>query len=193
MLGGDGLRLCTQIAVLNANYVASRLSKVFPLLFKGANGRVAHECVLDPRHMKKDAGVSIEDIAKRLADFGYHAPTISWPVAGTLMIEPTESESQAELDRFCSAMLAIAGEVDEIVKGNYSREDNPLVNAPHTQHEVVSDTWSHSYSRESAVFPVDWVRDGKYWPPVSRIDQVYGDRNLQCSCPAPSAYVEAES
>ncbi len=190
LLGGEGLRLCTEVAVLGANYVASRLDRAFPVLFRGRNGRVAHECVLDPRALKKGAGVTVEDIAKRLADYGYHAPTISWPVAGTMMVEPTESESQTELDHFCEVMAAIAKEADEVAAGTWSREDNPLVNAPHTQFEVVSDRWGHAYGREKAAYPLEWVRANKYWPPVSRIDQVLGDRNLQCSCPPPAAYGE---
>ena len=190
LLGGQGLRCCTQVAVLAANYIATRLGDVYPLLFKGANGLVAHECILDSRGFKKEANVTIEDIAKRLADYGYHAPTISWPVSGTMMIEPTESESQDELDRFCEALLSIHKEASAIVEGRYSKEDNPLVNAPHTQHEVVNDEWNHCYSREAAVYPLRWVKEYKYWPPVARIDQVFGDRNLQCTCPLPSAYTD---
>ena len=192
LLGGEGLRLCTAVAVLSANYVASRLDKAFPVLFRGRNGRVAHECVLDPRALKKETGITIEDIAKRLADYGYHAPTISWPVVGTMMIEPTESESQTELDHFCEAMTAIAREADEIRKGVYAKDDNPLVNAPHTQFEVVRDQWDHAYGRETAAYPLAWVRSNKYWPPVTRIDQVTGDRNLQCSCPLPGDYMEED-
>jgi len=192
LLGGEGLKCSTQIAVLSANYIAKRLGGAFPLLFKGESGLVAHECILDPRGLKKEAGVTIDDIAKRLADYGYHAPTISWPVAGTMMVEPTESESQEELDRFCEAMLSIKGEADEIRDGKYTKEDNPLVNAPHVQHEVVSDEWSHAYGREKAAYPLQWVKDYKYWPPVARVDQVYGDRNLQCTCPAPSAFAEGD-
>lgn len=192
LLGGEGLRLCTEVAVLSANYVASRLDKAFPVLFRGRNGRVAHEFVLDPRALKKEVGVTIEDVAKRLADYGYHAPTISWPVAGTMMIEPTESESKTELDHFCEVMTAISKEANEIKEGVCPKDDNPLVNAPHTQFEVVCDKWDHAYGREQAAYPLAWVRSNKYWPPVSRIDQVMGDRNLQCLCPSPKAYAEED-
>jgi glycine dehydrogenase len=184
MLGPDGLRKASENAILSANYIAARLDGQFPVLYTGKNGRVAHECIFDFRPFKETAGISVEDVAKRLIDYGFHAPTMSWPVAGTLMVEPTESEPKIELDRFCDAMIAIAGEIKAVADGKWERTDNPLVNAPHTADEVTSDTWSHGYSRKVAAFPEGTEQSAsKYWPPVSRIDNVYGDRNLVCSCP----------
>ncbi len=182
MMGADGLKQATEAAILNANYMANRIAPYFPVLYKGRNGRVAHECIVDTRSLKDSAGVSVEDIAKRLIDFGFHAPTISWPVAGTMMVEPTESEPLAEMDRFCDAMIAIAGEAEKIADGQYSRDDNPLVNAPHTAGDMAAEDWPYPYSRMEAVFPAG-VNAAKYWPPISRIDNVAGDRNLVCACP----------
>ncbi len=181
MMGADGLTLATKIAILNANYIAKRLDGYFPVLFRGRHGLVAHECILDLRQFKS-AGIEVEDVAKRLIDYGFHAPTVSWPVAGTMMVEPTESETKAELDRFCDAMIAIHGEIQEVAKGNADRRNNLLKNAPHTAQAVTSDAWEHPYSREQAAFPAPWTREHKFWPAVARIDNVYGDRNLFCSC-----------
>jgi glycine dehydrogenase len=161
------------------------------VLYKGKNGRVAHECIIDTRPLKASAGVEVEDIAKRLMDYGFHAPTVSFPVAGTLMIEPTESESKAELDRFCEAMIAIRGEAADIESGVLGRDDNPLHHAPHTMEVVVSDGWTRGYSRERAAFPLEWVRERKFWPAVGRVESAYGDRNLVCSCPPIEEYVSA--
>ncbi|MGE3148320.1 MAG: aminomethyl-transferring glycine dehydrogenase [Pseudorhodoplanes sp.] len=183
LMGGEGLTAATKAAILNANYIASRLQRDYPLVFKGDKGWIAHECILDMRPFKDSAGISVEDIAKRLIDYGFHAPTMSFPVAGTLMIEPTESESKAELDRFCDAMIAIRGEIRAIEEGRWSRQDNPLLNAPHTVLDLLDEKWSHPYSREQAVFPARIMGKDKYWCPVNRIDNVYGDRNLFCSCP----------
>lgn len=190
MMGAAGLKQATQIAILNANYIAGRLKSHYPILYVGANGRVAHECIIDLRPLKDSSGISVEDVAKRLIDFGFHAPTMSFPVAGTLMIEPTESESQTELDRFCDAMIQIRQEIAAVESGQWSAEDNPLVNAPHTAKVATADEWSQSYSRSEAVYPVASLRDDKYWPPVGRVDNVYGDRNLICSCPSISEYEE---
>ena len=187
LMGRDGLRKATEIAILNANYVAHRLAAHFPVLYTGENGMVAHECVLDLRPVKAQTGITVEDVAKRLIDYGFHAPTMSFPVAGTLMIEPTESESRRELDRFCEAMIAIRKEIDAIAAGEFEAGSNPLVNAPHTALDLAAD-WTHGYTREQAAFPVESLRDAKYWPPVGRVDSAYGDRNLVCSCPAMSAY-----
>lgn len=188
MMGGEGLALATKVAILSANYVAHRLDPHFPVLYKGRNGRVAHECIVDPRPFKQATGVEVEDIAKRLIDYGFHAPTVSFPVAGTLMIEPTESESKAELDRFCDALIAIRAEMGEIEAGILDRADNPLKNAPHTQEAVIADDWSHAYPRERAAFPAPWTRDRKFWPAVGRVDNAFGDRNLVCACPPVEAY-----
>jgi glycine dehydrogenase len=182
MMGAAGLKQATQIAILNANYMAARLEKHYPVLYRGKNGRVAHEFIIDCRHFEKSAGVKVEDIAKRLMDYGFHAPTMSFPVPGTLMIEPTESESRAELDRLCDALIAIRGEIEDIERGRLSRTDNPLKNAPHTAAAVCADEWTHSYSRELAALPAPWVREHKFWPAVGRIDNVWGDRNLFCTC-----------
>ncbi|MCR4268599.1 aminomethyl-transferring glycine dehydrogenase [Nitratireductor sp. ZSWI3] len=184
MMGGAGLKLATEMAILNANYIAHRLKAHYPVLYKGRNDRVAHECILDTRILKESAGVTVEDIAKRLIDYGFHAPTMSWPVAGTLMVEPTESEPKEELDRFCEAMISIAGEAARVEKGEWPKDDNPLANAPHTASELMADGWTHPYTRTEAAFPAGSLdAASKYWPPVSRIDNVAGDRNLVCSCP----------
>lgn len=188
MMGADGLKLATETAILNANYIAHRLEPYFPVLYKGKNGLVAHECILDVRGFKTTAGIEVEDIAKRLMDYGFHAPTMSWPVPGTLMVEPTESESKAELDRFCDAMIAIHGEIKAIENGQADRKINVLKNAPHTARALLSDKWDRPYSREQAAFPAPWTRAYKFWPAVSRIDNVYGDRNLVCSCLPMEAY-----
>ena len=182
MMGAAGLEHATKIAILNANYVAARLEPYFPVLYKGKNGRVAHECILDVREWKQRAGIEVEDIAKRLIDYGFHAPTMSWPVPGTLMVEPTESESLEELDRFCDAMIAIHGELVAVEEARLDPQDNPLKNAPHTAECVMADDWPHAYSREVAAFPLPWLRTNKFWPSVRRVDNVYGDRNLFCTC-----------
>jgi glycine dehydrogenase len=191
MMGGEGLTYATKVAILNANYIAKRLEPHFPVLYKGKNGTIAHECIVDPRGAKAASGVEVEDIAKRLMDYGFHAPTVSFPVAGTLMIEPTESESKAELDRFCDALIAIREEIREIELGIADRQDNPLKNSPHPLGRVIADSWSHAYSRERAAFPTAWARDNKFWPSVGRVESAYGDRNLVCSCPPTDAYAEA--
>ena len=190
MMGGDGLTQATRVAILNANYIAKRLEGAFQVLYRGPTGRVAHECVLDVRPFEESAGVTVEDIAKRLMDCGFHAPTMSWPVAGTLMVEPTESETKAELDRFCDAMLAIYSEIKAIESGDLDRENNPLKLAPHTVEDLVSD-WDRPYSREQGCFPPGAFRVDKYWPPVNRVDNVHGDRNLVCTCPPMEDYAEA--
>ena len=184
MMGAAGLKRASQVAILNANYMAARLAKHYPVLFTGAGGLVAHEFVLDCRGVEETAGVKVEDIAKRLMDYGYHAPTMSWPVPGTLMVEPTESESKVEMDRFCEAMIAIRAEIAAIERGEADRTDNVLKNAPHTAAAVAADEWTHPYGREAAAFPAAWTREHKFWPPVGRIDNPYGDRHLFCSCPA---------
>ena len=183
MMGPDGLAEATKAAILNANYIARRLEPYFPVLYKGASGRVAHECILDVREWKDRAGIEVEDFAKRLMDFGFHAPTMSWPVPGTLMIEPTESESKAELDRFCDAMIAIHGELVAIEDGRLDRANNPLKRAPHTARQVTASAWDRPYSREQAAYPAPWLQDYKFWPAVARIDNVFGDRNVFCTCP----------
>ena len=188
LMGPDGLKRATLVAILSANYIARRLDPYFPVLYTGENGRVAHECIVDVRPLTKVTGIHAEDIAKRLADYGFHAPTLAFPVANTLMIEPTESESLEELDRFCDAMISIKGEADRVGEGEWPRDDNPLVNAPHTAEDVAGDVWDRPYGREQAAYPVDGVRRDKYWPPVGRIDGVGGDRNLVCSCPPLDAY-----
>jgi len=191
MMGATGLKRASEVAILSANYIADRLRGHYPVLYTGPGGMVAHECIIDCRGFQAEAGVMVEDIAKRLMDFGYHAPTMSWPVAGTLMIEPTESESKAELDRFCAAMIAIRGEIAAIAAGRLDKADNPLKHAPHTAREAMADVWTHAYSREQAAFPLPWVAGAKYWPPVKRIDNVYGDRNLVCTCAPLAAYAQA--
>jgi glycine dehydrogenase len=190
MMGAAGLTEATGLAILHANYVAHRLENYFPVLYRGRNGRVAHECIIDLRGWKKH-GIEVEDVAKRLMDYGYHAPTMSWPVAGTLMIEPTESESLAELDRFCEALIGIHGEMQAVANGEADKTDNPLKNAPHTALVACADEWKHAYGRELAAFPAPWTRQSKFWPAVGRVDNVYGDRNLVCSCVGMEAYAEA--
>ena len=190
MMGGEGLKRASQMASLTANYIARRLEEHYPVLYSGSNGLVAHECILDLRPLKDSSGISVDDVAKRLIDFGFHAPTMSFPVAGTLMIEPTESESKHELDRFCDAMIRIREEIRAVENGTLDKEDNPLKNAPHTAAEMVGE-WTHPYSREQAVYPVESLIDGKYWPPVGRVDNVFGDRNLVCACPSIESYQEA--
>jgi glycine dehydrogenase len=188
MMGPQGLKRATEVAILNANYMASRLEPHYPVLYRGAQGRVAHEFILDCRPITDASGVGVEDIAKRLMDYGFHAPTVSFPVAGTLMIEPTESESKAELDRLCDALIAIRQEIAAIEGGRMDKKDNPLKNAPHTAAHVVADVWTHPYTREQAAYPAPWTRAHKFWPSVGRIDNVHGDRNLMCACPPPEAY-----
>jgi glycine dehydrogenase len=188
MMGGEGLLAATESAILAANYIAVRLSPYYPVLYKGQGGLVAHECILDLRPLKETSGISVDDVAKRLIDFGFHAPTMSFPVAGTLMIEPTESESLDELDRFIEAMIAIRAEIAEVESGQTDREDNPLRRAPHTAADVMKQTWSHGYPREKGAYPLPRLRKAKYWPPVGRVDNVYGDRHLVCSCPPLSDY-----
>jgi glycine dehydrogenase len=188
MMGGDGLQKATEVAILSANYIAARLGPYFPVLYKNHHGRVAHECILDPRPMKETSGVSVDDIAKRLIDYGFHAPTMSFPVAGTLMIEPTESESKAELDRFCDAMIAIRKEISEVENGRFTIAESPLRHAPHTVHDLADDEWTRAYSRKEACFPVGAPVNDKYWAPAGRIDNAYGDRNLVCACLPVEAY-----
>jgi glycine dehydrogenase len=190
MMGREGLRQATQTAILTANYIAQRLAPHYPILYTGQNGMVAHECIVDLRPLSAETGVSVDDIAKRLIDYGFHAPTMSFPVAGTLMIEATESESLAEVDRFCDAMIAIRGEVDRVQSGAWPADDNPLHNAPHTAEDIADDAWTHPYGRELAAYPVAALRRDKYWAPVSRIDGAYGDRNVMCSCPPLEAFTE---
>jgi glycine dehydrogenase len=191
MMGGEGLTRATETAILNANYIAARLDAHFPVLYRNARGRVAHECIVDPRPLKTSSGVTVDDIAKRLIDYGFHAPTMSFPVPGTLMIEPTESESKAELDRFCDAMIAIRCEIAEIESGRWKVEVSPLRHAPHTVHDIADDNWARAYSRAEGCFPAGTSRTDKYWCPVGRIDNVYGDRNLVCSCPPVEDYAQA--
>jgi glycine dehydrogenase len=187
MMGPVGLTNATKVAILNANYIARRLEPYFPVLFKGKRGLVAHECIIDLRPWK-NVGIEVEDVAKRLMDYGFHAPTISWPVAGTMMIEPTESEAKHEIDRFCDAMISIHAEMEAIANGKGDARNNPLKNAPHTSHQIAAEKWDHPYSRENAAFPAPWTREHKFWPSVARIDNVYGDRNLFCSCPPIEAF-----
>jgi glycine dehydrogenase len=187
LMGGQGLTDATRIAILNANYMAKRLEPHYPILYTGSKGRVAHEFIVDCRPFK-EAGIEAEDIAKRLMDYGFHAPTMSFPVPGTLMIEPTESEPKVELDRFCDAMIAIRQEIRAVEEGRMDRRDNPLKRAPHTMHAVTASEWDRPYSREQAAFPAPWVRAHKFWPAVARIDNVYGDRNLVCVCPPVESY-----
>lgn len=190
MMGGAGLKLASQAAILNANYIARRLENAFPILYRGKSGLVAHECIVDIRPLKSSTGISEEDIAKRLMDYGFHAPTMSFPVPGTLMIEPTESESLAELDRFCQAMLNIRDEISRVESGEWPLENNPLVNAPHSLADILDKDWPHPYERQLAVDPTGKMDQDKYWPPVNRIDNVYGDRNLICTCPPLDDYRE---
>jgi glycine dehydrogenase len=188
MMGAEGLKDATGVAILNANYIAHRLREAYPILYTGRDGLVAHECIIDVRPLAAKSGLTVEDIAKRLIDYGFHAPTMSWPVAGTLMIEPTESESKEELDRFCDAMLSIHQEIEEIINGVADANDNLLKNAPHTAAMVMADEWPHPYSRERAAFPVARLRKHKFWPVVGRVDNVHGDRNLVCTCDSVEAY-----
>ena len=190
MLGGEGLTRATQVAILNANYMAKLLEDHFTVLYRGNNGRCAHEFILDMRGFKADSDVEVVDIAKRLMDYGWHAPTISWPVAGTMMIEPTESESKAELDRFCEAFKSIHAEIQAIADGKMDRSNNLLKNAPHTAKSMICGEWNHPYTREQAAYPGGWAAEHKFWPPVARIDDAHGDRNLVCACPPLSDYVE---
>ena len=188
MMGSEGLKKASQVAILNANYIAHKLKDSFPILYKGKSGNVAHECIIDIRKIKAETGITEEDIAKRLIDFGYHAPTMSWPVAGTMMIEPTESENLAEIDRFCSTLRKIKQEIDKIQSGEYDKLDNPIKNAPHTHLELASNKWDHKYEREEAAYPSEFLKTAKYWPPVGRVDNVYGDKNLFCTCPSMDEY-----
>ena len=188
MMGSEGLKKASQVAILNANYIAHKLKNSFPILYKGKSGNVAHECIIDIRKIKAETGITEEDIAKRLIDFGYHAPTMSWPVAGTMMIEPTESESLAEINRFCSTLQKIKQEIDKIQSGEYDKLDNPIKNAPHTHLELASNKWDHKYEREEAAYPSEFLKTAKYWPPVGRVDNVYGDKNLFCTCPSMDEY-----
>jgi glycine dehydrogenase len=190
MMGAGGLRRATQVAILAANYVAKRLSPHFPVLYTGEGGLVAHECIIDLRPVSRESGVTVEDVAKRLIDYGFHAPTMSFPVAGTLMVEPTESENLAELDRFCAAMIAIREEIGRVESGAYDPQDNPLHNAPHTASMLLAADWKHHYERTEAAYPLPGDRRAKYWPPVRRIDQAYGDRHLVCACPPPEAFAD---
>jgi glycine dehydrogenase len=190
MMGSEGLTQATKIAILNANYMARRLEAFYPILFKGSNGLVAHECVIDLHPLKKSAAIEVDDVAKRLMDFGFHAPTVSWPVPGTMMVEPTESESLEELDRFCDAMIAIYQEAEAIAKGEIDAHNNPLKNAPHTAESLLIGEWDRPYSREQAAYPAPWSKIHKFWPSVGRIDNAYGDRNLVCSCEGMDAYKE---
>ena len=188
MMGAEGLKKASQVSILNANYISKKLSKDYKVLYTGKNGNVAHECIIDIRPIKASSGISEEDLAKRLIDFGYHAPTMSWPVAGTIMIEPTESENLEEIDKFCNALIKIKKEINAVESGIFDKDDNPLKNAPHTYLELAANDWSHKYTREEAAFPNEYVRHNKYWAPVSRVDNVYGDRNLVCSCPSMEEY-----
>jgi glycine dehydrogenase len=190
MLGGSGMTEATRYAILNANYIKARLQGYYDELYTNHNGRVAHEMIFDLRPFKHGSGPSIDeqDVAKRLMDYGFHAPTVSFPVAGTMMIEPTESESKDELDRFCDALISIRKEIQDVIDGRADARDNVLKNAPHTAEEVTSDTWTHPYSREQAAYPLPYLRDAKFWPSVARIDNPYGDRNLICACPPPEAF-----
>ena len=190
MMGSDGLKLATQNAILNANYVAKKLKNHFPILYAGKNGNVAHECIIDIRNIKSETGVTEEDIAKRLVDFGFHAPTMSWPVPGTMMIEPTESESLSELNRFCDTLIKIKSEIDKIMSGEFDEIDNPIKNAPHTNLELTSNNWNHKYSREEAAYPEKFLKANKFWPPVARVDNVYGDKNIYCTCPSMDEFKE---
>jgi glycine dehydrogenase len=187
-MGPDGLARATGMAVLAANYLASRLRDHYPVLYAGNKGLVAHECILDLRAITKESGVTVDDVAKRLIDYGFHAPTMSFPVAGTLMVEPTESEDLRELDRFVSAMVSIRQEIDRVTAGEWPAKDNPLVNAPHTAETVTADEWDHAYPRSVAAYPAGVDRATKYWSPVRRIDGAYGDRNLVCACPPPEEF-----
>ena len=188
MMGSEGLKKASQVAILNANYIAHKLKDAFPILYKGKNGNVAHECIIDIRKIKSEIGITEEDIAKRLIDFGFHAPTMSWPVVGTMMIEPTESEGLQEIDRFCNTLKKIKEEIDKVKSGEYDKVDNPIKNSPHTHVELIANKWEHKYEREEAAYPSEFLKQIKYWPPVARVDNVYGDKNLVCSCPSIDEY-----
>jgi glycine dehydrogenase len=190
-MGGSGLTQATKVAILNANYIAKKLEEHYPVLYRGQNGLVAHECILDTRGFKSSAGIEVEDLAKRLMDYGFHAPTMSFPVAGTMMVEPTESESKAEIDRFIEAMIGIREEIRAVERGEAPRENNVLKRAPHTAAHVTSDSWDRPYSCEQAAYPTAWTRERKFWPHVARIESAFGDRNLVCACPPMEEYVEA--
>jgi glycine dehydrogenase len=191
MMGPEGLKRATQVAILNANYIARRLADKYPILYTGEHGFVAHECILDIRVLKEETGITVDDIAKRLIDFGFHAPTMSFPVPGTLMVEPTESESRAELDRFCEAMLRIHAEAMQVKAGQWPPDDNPLVHAPHVADVLLQDNWDRSYTRQCGAYPAgDAQYADKYWPPVGRVDNVYGDKHLICACPPISQYAD---
>jgi glycine dehydrogenase len=188
MMGAEGLKKASQVAILNANYISRKLYKHFPILYTGKNGNVAHECIIDVRPIKAETGITEEDIAKRLIDFGFHAPTMSWPVPGTIMIEPTESESLPELDRFCETLIKIKEEINKVKSGEFDKSDNPLKKAPHTHTELTANEWKHKYDRETAAYPLEILKSYKYWTPVARVDNVYGDKNLFCSCPVMDEY-----
>jgi glycine dehydrogenase len=193
MLGADGVVEATRYAILNANYIKARLQDHFPVQFVGAHGRVAHECIFDLRTLKELSGIDETDVAKRLMDYGFHAPTVSWPVPGTMMIEPTESEPLDELDRFCEAMIAIRAEIQAVIDGRLDRADNPLKHAPHTAQAVSADTWPHAYSRAQAAYPAPGLRARKFWPSVARVDNPHGDKHLVCSCPPVGEYANEGS
>ncbi|HPH86292.1 MAG TPA: glycine dehydrogenase (aminomethyl-transferring), partial [Ferruginibacter sp.] len=191
LLGAEGLKRSTEYAILNANYMKARLQHEYKILYAGKNGSCAHEFIVDLRPFKQSAGIEAEDVAKRLMDYNFHAPTLSFPVAGTIMIEPTESEDLAELDRFCDALLRIRHEIKAVEEGRADKTDNPLKNAPHTQFVITADEWNHAYSRQEAAYPLHYVKENKFWPSVSRVNNTYGDRNLVCTCEPVSSYVEA--
>jgi glycine dehydrogenase len=193
LLGAEGVKRATEYAILNANYMKARLKQDFDILYTGANGTCAHEFIVDLRPFKNTAGIEAEDVAKRLMDYGFHAPTMSFPVPGTIMIEPTESEDKAELDRFCDALLSIRQEIRDVEEGKSDKADNPLKHAPHTQFVITADEWNHSYTRQQAAFPLYYVTQNKFWPSVSRINNTYGDRNLICTCEPVSSYAEEEA
>jgi len=188
LMGSRGLRKATQVAILNANYMAARLREHYKILYTGKHGLCAHEFIIDLRSFKESTGIEAEDVAKRLMDYGYHSPTMSFPVPNTLMVEPTESESLAELDRICDALISIRGEIREIEEGKIDRKNNPLKHAPHTESVVIASEWNRPYTREKAAFPAPWTRQSKFWPTVSRVDNVFGDRNLICTCPPMESY-----
>ena len=192
MMGAEGLTQATKYAILNANYLKEKLKDHYPILYTGKNGRTAHEFIVDLRPFKESAGIGSIDVAKRLMDYGFHAPTMSFPVPGTLMVEPTESESKEELDRFCEAMISIREEIREVEEGTADPENNVLKNSPHTMRVAMAEEWNHPYSREKAIFPLDYLRFNKFWPAVGRVDDAYGDRNLMCSCVPMDAYAEGQ-
>jgi glycine dehydrogenase len=188
MMGAEGLKKATLVSILSANYIAKKLEAHYPVLYKGKSGHVAHECIIDLRELKKTSGIDVTDVAKRLIDYGFHAPTMSFPVAGTLMIEPTESENKKEVDRFIDSMIAIRHEIAAVESGKMDKENNALRNSPHTAQMMMKPEWNHPYSREEAVYPLEWLRTNKFWPSVGRVDNAYGDRNLICSCPSIEEY-----